>query len=254
MYEINMENPNIDFIECFKAAGTHLNAQVDGGITSWFRAHPYPPFLEHLSFGLGNQLFFIRIESISDGLKVPGTMDGLLSIARECLGHACILPMKLDCNNSWITALNGWGLVSAINGLPINPQQFITNEKIEMTDWELHDFAVQIVRDKIIDEGYEILSFTGDPRIDPSIWFVGDDGPEWVVVKEARFPHFKPVLPKNIENIAKACRKMSFKGNFAAPVFSSIEQIFDSKKDKIIPLIRGMGTTICYDGLEKIVY
>jgi len=59
------------FFGCWQAVGEHLDRQVDSGIRSWLRAHPYPPFLEHLSFRLGNQLFFVRVEDV-DG-NVEGT-------------------------------------------------------------------------------------------------------------------------------------------------------------------------------------
>ena len=48
MYEIEMHEMSEAFFPCWKAAGIHLSKQVDGGIQSWLRAHPYPPFLEHL--------------------------------------------------------------------------------------------------------------------------------------------------------------------------------------------------------------
>jgi hypothetical protein len=82
------------FFPCWKAAGIHLSKQVDGGIQSWLRAHPYPPFLEHLSFRLGNQLFFVRIEDVDGKAQGPGTIRGLAAAARDGNGHACILPMK----------------------------------------------------------------------------------------------------------------------------------------------------------------
>ena len=60
----------------------HLNTQVQGGIQGWLRAHPYPPFLEHLSFRLGNQLFFIRIV-VDTNISGPGNMKGLVALANE---------------------------------------------------------------------------------------------------------------------------------------------------------------------------
>jgi hypothetical protein len=61
MYEISIDEMTPEFLECWRAAGKHLNNQVQGGINTWLRAHPSPPFLEHLSFRLGNQLFFVRV-------------------------------------------------------------------------------------------------------------------------------------------------------------------------------------------------
>ena len=50
MHDIEMYEMTEAFFPCWKAAGLHLSKQVDGGIQSWLRAHPYPPFLEHCRF------------------------------------------------------------------------------------------------------------------------------------------------------------------------------------------------------------
>jgi hypothetical protein len=42
MYEIEMQGMAEDFFLCWKAAATYLNNQVDVGIQSWLRGHPYP--------------------------------------------------------------------------------------------------------------------------------------------------------------------------------------------------------------------
>ena len=58
-----------------------------------------------------------------------------------------------------------------------------------MTAWELHDFAVQVVKGQLEKEGYELMSSQGNPGVDPAIWFVGDSkGPEWIVVRAERYP------------------------------------------------------------------
>lgn len=41
MYEIDMQEMSSDFFQCWQSAGIHLGKQVDGGIQSWLRAHPY---------------------------------------------------------------------------------------------------------------------------------------------------------------------------------------------------------------------
>jgi hypothetical protein len=95
MHDIEMQEMSEEFLKCWQAAGTHLNNQVPGDIHVWLRAHPYPPFLEHLSFRLGNQLFFVRVEDIDDKVSGPGSLRGLHMIADGCQGHACLLPMKI---------------------------------------------------------------------------------------------------------------------------------------------------------------
>ena len=54
MNELNQDAMSDAFRACWSAAGNRLNNQVEGGIKFWLRAHPYPQYLEHLSFSLGN--------------------------------------------------------------------------------------------------------------------------------------------------------------------------------------------------------
>ena len=88
-----------DFAKCWQAAGLHIQNQVQGELKSWLRPHINPPFLEHLSFRLGNQLFYIRIQDVDDELEIPGSLRGLLSIANGSQGHACLMPMKKIAGN-----------------------------------------------------------------------------------------------------------------------------------------------------------
>ena len=81
MYDIEMQEPSPEFGECWAAAGTHLDRQVDGGIRFWLRTELTPPFLEHLSFRLGNQLFFVRLEDVEGQVEGPGTTRGLKAVA-----------------------------------------------------------------------------------------------------------------------------------------------------------------------------
>ena len=39
----------------------------------------------------------------------------------------------------------GWGLLDAITRKPINPIEFVSEQKLEMTEWEINDMAVQVV-------------------------------------------------------------------------------------------------------------
>jgi hypothetical protein len=62
MNKIYMDEATPEFAKCWQAAGMHLVKQADGNVSSWLRANLEPPFLEHLSFRLGNQSFLIRFE------------------------------------------------------------------------------------------------------------------------------------------------------------------------------------------------
>ena len=94
-----------------------------------------------------------------------------------------------------------------------------------MTDWELQDIAVQIVRQQLEKTGCELMSWQSNPAVDPSIWFVGNDGPEWVIVSFVRYPENQASAPKNWRSVAENCSKLSKRGNFASVGFACMETI-----------------------------
>lgn len=210
MHSIEMQEMSPEFLACWKSAGMHLSHQVDGGIQSWLRAHPFPPFLEHLSFRLGNQLFFVRVEDVDGKVEGPGSLRGLHSVAKGCQGHACILPMKKKFfGGAWVADNSGWGLLDAETRKPINPVALVTDTDVEMTSWELQDMAVQVVRENLEKQGFQLMSWQGNPEVDPAIWFVGESKkPEWVVVRAVRYPENQALRPGNWESIADGCAHM----------------------------------------------
>lgn len=252
MHEIEMQEMSEEFFPLWQAAGMHLNKQVDGGIRSWLRAHPYPPVLEHLSFRLGNQLFVIRIEDASGKIQGPGSLHGLLTVAHDSGAHACVMPMRRSLmSRTWEPDSGGWGLLDARTRAPINPVLMVTDEKIEMTRWELQDMAVQVVREQLEKSGAKLMSWQGNPDVDPSIWCVGKSGkPEWVVVRATRYPANRAERPATWAEIAHSCQRMSSVGHFASVAVASKEQPFASDQEPPVPLWRGHGLHVRFDGLE----
>jgi hypothetical protein len=88
------------FERCWQAAGRHHEKMAQGLIDSSLREHVSLPWFEHLSFRLGNQLYFIRIEDADDVLEVPGSRAGLMSIASRCNGHYETANMKKTTSRS----------------------------------------------------------------------------------------------------------------------------------------------------------
>jgi len=232
-----------EFAKCWQSAGVHLQRQGQGGV-SWLKAELSPPFLEHLSFRLGNQLFFVRLEDDSGELVSPGSRAGLIAIAEGCRGHACLMPMRRD-RESWRPAGVDWGLLNARDGRPVDPVSLVTDEQIDMTDWELQDFAVQVVRDHIKGAGRKLMSWQSNPSVDPSLWFVGDNGPEWVIVRAARYPDRETAPPSNWMQIAERCAGVGSTGHFASVAVANADAV-DS------PLWRGYPLYVSFDGLVRL--
>jgi hypothetical protein len=254
MKEIYMDEASQEFAKCWQAAGIHLQNQAGGKIDTWIKANLEPPFLEHLSFRLGNQLFFIRVEDADEEVVAPGNSEALFTIAEGCNGHACVMPMKKH-GDEWRPLLPGWGLLDPNTQQMINPAELISDEKIVMTDWELHDFAVQVVRQQLEGEGKKILTWQSNPGVDPSIWFEGERGPEWVVVREVRYPESDAAIPENIDEIIRHCAQMSAHAHFASVAFINLDDPIDpmaAQNCNFLPLYRGYGANIRYEGLKAI--
>lgn len=239
-----------EFSRCWKAAGIHIENQAQGALQSWLKANLNPPFLEHLSFRLGNQLFFIQLVDVDGLLITPSSLKGLLTIADGCEGYACVMPMRKK-GSDWQPSQPDWGLFDARTEKPINPVMLISDEKIEMTDWEVHDFAVQVVRQDLENQGRELMSWQGNPQVKPSLWFVGDNGPEWVVVKALRYPS---IFDGNIETLCNIGLPRA-NGNFALVTLASVNDPFDPNainNGNFELFYRGEGMTVKYEGLVKV--
>ena len=251
MIRLDEQEITSEFANMWQAAGNYLNNQVQDGIQFWLKASLSPPFLEHLSFRLGNQLFFIRLEDVSGQVNTPANINGLISIAAGCKGHACIMPMEKKFIGGWQPIKEGWGLIDAETGNTVEPIALITDEKIVMTDWEVQDFSVQVVKDDLIKKGYQLMSWQGNPYVNPSIWFIGDSGgPEWVVVRYSRKSRIPVTQPHNWGEIAQSCSHMSGIGHFAPVYPASANDAFDPLIGTIMPLYRGYQLSVKFLGLE----
>lgn len=252
MHSIEMQEMSDAFLKIWQSAGAHLAAQVHGEPLAWLRAHPNPPYLEHLSFRIGNQLFFIRVEDAEGKIAGPGSLRGLLMVAEENHGIPCLLAMKRRWfGGTWVAERPGWGLIDARSGAPVDPLSLVTDEKIEMTTWERHDMAVQVVADYLKNAGHQIMSWQGNPTVDPSIWFIGESKrPEWVVVRQVSYPTNQADRPGDWEAIRARCEPLSRLGHFASVAIASADQPFQSGNEAPVALWRGHGMHIRFTGLE----
>lgn len=250
MIELETQEMTEEFFRCWRAAAFHLNSQIDGGIRSWLRLESSPPFLEHFSFRIGNQLFFVRVEDADGDVRGPGTLQGLETICLGAGGYGCALPMRRNLAGEWLADQPGWGLVEAWTRTLLDPFALVTDEKIEMTDWEVHYMAVQVVRDELTKAGYHLISWQSNPDVEPSIWVVGESGePEWIIVRGARFPATEAARPSNWQEIAESCARLGDTGHFAWVSLASADQDIESADAQPIPLWRGHAMNVEFSGL-----
>ena len=60
MYRIEMHQVSDDFVNCWHTAIMHLETKGKE-VIKWLKSDLVPPFLDHISFRIGNQLFFVQI-------------------------------------------------------------------------------------------------------------------------------------------------------------------------------------------------
>jgi len=249
MYRIKQEKPSQDFEQAWLSARRFL-AQKGGEGLKWIRCDLNLPMAEHLSFIIGNQLFFVFVESAEVDLKNYQKL--FLNACSQANATPCLMPMRKRIA-SYETVAYGWGLVNAITGDLVDPFEMVSDELIEMTDWELHDFAIRVVVTLLEEEGFNVFSKQSEFNIDPSIWFEDDGTIFWVVVRAARHPQKKAEKPENIDKISEFC--MNREGYFASVFVINSDDPLDlepTSNDSRLPLYRGHGMFVDYDGLEKL--
>jgi hypothetical protein len=251
MYQVEQAEPTEEFKQAWSAAGRYIQNQADTGF-NWLRATLNPPMAEHLSFRIGNQIFFVFIEAAEFNYKADGRIFDKVCKAANAI--PCLMPMSKSLGE-WKPKNDGWAFINADSKQAMNPLDFVSDELIEMTDWELHDFAIQVVCAGLEKEGKKIFSKQPSREIDPSIWFQDGTGPHYVVVRAARYPETDISLPKNIDDIKLACAKISKSGYFAPVILANSEDPFDpnaKSNGNFLLLYRGFGMFPKYPGISAL--
>ena len=108
-----------------------------------------------------------------------------------------------------------------------------------MSDWEVHDLAIQVVAAQIEQSGGTIFSRQPSPHIDPQFWFRDDAGAAFVVVRSGRFPLQAMAMPANVADIKASCARLSHRGFFASVIVANGEQQTAPASLGTLPLYRG---------------
>lgn len=241
MFEVKQAEPSTLFKQAWSAAGTHIQRRAGGGL-NWLRADLNPPMAEHLSFRMGNQIFFVFVEAAEQNLKFGG--DLFLKAAKAANAVPCLMTMRQRLS-SWEPESAGWGLTHAENGLSVVPPALVTDELIVMTNWELHDLAIQVVSRYLDEHGNQVFSKQPSMAIDPSIWFKDVSGPHFVVLRETRYPSTDAPRPATIAQIKESCAQLSTSGFFASVAVADAT-------DLNLPLYRGHGMHVRFTRLVEL--
>jgi len=223
------------FAAAWGVARRHLQAVSDGRI-AWLRANLHEPLITHLTFQVENQLFFVFVD-VEGGLAWERHLKQMFLDGAEAAGaHACRFPVVLSDDEARTPRPEaaGWGLVDARSGDPVDPPALVSDAHIEMSDWEVHDIAVQIVRDQMQQSGQKVESWQSYLGVFPAIWFDHGGQVGWVVVQAQRWPSADVARKPDLDDIKT---RFPGVGCFASVIVANDDQDMDSLVP--LPLYRG---------------
>lgn len=227
------------FPAAWQFAAEHFQSRFVRGTYCWVRNHRFTPIIEHLSFRLGNQLFFVFIELPGELPFVDDVAELFLQTAADAQAIPCLLPL-LRHGDSWAPRETGWGLVDARTGDAIDPPSTEIDAPIETSEYECQALAVGLVVSQLQDEGKEIISFHPYANREPSILFRDEEGPAWIVVQFGIYPVYPHEAPRNLLFLARSLAMQEWPRGYYAPVgLCSREQ--DVGAEKVHPLWRVPG-------------
>ncbi|MEQ1781067.1 MAG: DUF4062 domain-containing protein [Hyphomonadaceae bacterium] len=129
--------------------------------------------------------------------------------------------------------------------------KFDVRETIEISDWELLDFAVQVVRAKLEENKFSIESWTTESNSDPHIVATKDGLVHRVVVGAGRYPVAEPIYDQN--RLMSAAEETLVAGGALCKAPALVANAMDEFEGRDVrPLYRGEGSLIKFDGLEHV--
>lgn len=137
----------------------------------WIAASPFRPFFHHLALRYKNMIASILLDPIdSNGSSLLNPLDkkNQLNEAKSNNLIPCLFPF---CIKTGKPIHDGWHLVNTETGEPVELDKLANNEDVPMSKWELMNFAIDIVIEKLKKDGMTIHSYCDIPGIKPQIWF-----------------------------------------------------------------------------------
>jgi hypothetical protein len=255
-HEIPRPQPPADFLHARNVAGVALQQQFSkhaGKLPEsrdfrWIKSDLTWPSFDHLTFAYGNQIFSVLVEVIDNEESQLSEQE-----CQRCF-DACVKSNLIPCVfrvslREMKPLQEGWNLLALETNLPITPQELVTDERIEMSEWELRNMAIQIVRDSVAQNGGKVLSFTDVLGVDPQVWFEDNAGSRaWIIVRH--YPILSGEEGNEFVGIERQHRQLApFQGYFAAVSMASSEPVLYDRNGGVIPLSRRFdGTAPLYRG------
>jgi len=256
-YLMDRPEPSELFLEARQMAGGQLQEQFrqfnDSPLPTrykgftWIKAELTYPSFDHLTFAFKNSIFSVLVELIDE------TGSSLTAIQKDRWTEACtvnnLIPclFKIQCgaiNDGFdLNPMNDvWNLYDMDGNELVDPFELATEDPMEMSDWEIRNFSIQVVRQHIEEQGHEVLSFCDLPEVNPQIWFRDlEEKISWIIVQYSTAKDVpKADSWKDFEQTNE--QLLPFDGYFAGVQISS----------ENATIFRGEGMFVNFKGLKQI--
>ncbi len=253
---IDRPNPTREFLMNRHQAMVHVNnnfKKFAGRVRNeyedfrWIKTDLTSQCFEDFTFAYRNRIFSVLVEKAetTQGNQVRfgnrERVERLLAICEKNNLTPCIYPV-IEKGNSRVF-LGMWNLIDPKTGKFVDPVAVSSDEPVEISDWELKNWAIQIVMNHVREQGLEILSYCDAPGVEPQICFKDGDGrPCWIEVLPTRYPEKKAEFsaagfPPNV---------LVHDGYVAYVDFAGDEAHTSGT------IIRGRGADFIFNGIEKV--
>jgi len=170
----------------------------------WIKTELSYPSFDDFTFAYRNKIFSVLVERAKETENNKfsfGNERRVKTLTHECKNNnltPCIFPI-IENNEGGYIFYGEWNLINAITKKFVAPITEASDELIEVSDWELQNWAVQIVADNIYNQGLKLFSYCDVLGIEPNIWFENAEGKTcWVEVLFTKYPNKdKPFSFKN---------------------------------------------------------
>lgn len=179
----NKKNALLHISDCFKRHKSLYPNDVNRlDMIKWVSTSPN---FEDFVFSYGNKVFSVivvkaNITNGKLGMELNERADILVNVCEENNLIPCVFPIMRERGKLKFlgTGYHGvaWNLINLFTGKFFDPIDEATDELIEMSDWEIQDWAIQITLDELKKRGFKVTSYVSMPAINPQIWIEDNNG------------------------------------------------------------------------------
>lgn len=179
----------------------------------WIHRGGMWPSFDNLSFAYKNKVYSILYAELESNIKDEELRFSCISnpviFLDTCKKYSLVPCFFIVDKRTHKPVFPGWNLVNYKANTLIDPIKFGKDEKVLMSSWELHNFAIQIaIEHVLLKKNCKILATTDMPGFFPNIWFSDEKGnTNWANVTYTIAEKTKPLPKFGIKNMTEQMEK-----------------------------------------------